>query len=137
LVLSLPISAFEGIDDDNDGKISMIAFNKHRAMITKAIREQVILRDKEGGCPLQGILLSPEMSHHDYAPNEGISQLIIMGKFTLANPDQALHFYLDLYGETTTERIMKITATRQANKQKHTFELSPSTRTMTLFSEGK
>jgi hypothetical protein len=30
MVLSLPISAFNGVDEDSNGKISMLEFNNHR-----------------------------------------------------------------------------------------------------------
>jgi hypothetical protein len=33
MVLSLPVSAFDGVDDDNDGKVSMLEFNNHRGAI--------------------------------------------------------------------------------------------------------
>ena len=41
MVLSLPMSAFEGIDDDGDGKVSMIEFNNHRTGIVGAVRHAV------------------------------------------------------------------------------------------------
>jgi hypothetical protein len=63
MVLSLPMSAFEGIDDDGDGKVSMIEFNNHRAAIIESIEQNVTLGDKEGNLSLEGIMLSPVVPH--------------------------------------------------------------------------
>jgi hypothetical protein len=63
MVLSLPISAFDGVDDDNDGKVSMIEFNNHRAAIIESIEQNVTLGDKEGNLSLEGIMLSPVVPH--------------------------------------------------------------------------
>jgi hypothetical protein len=52
MVLSLPISAFEGIDDDNDGKITMVEFNNHRADIIEAIKQNVTLGNAKENAPL-------------------------------------------------------------------------------------
>lgn len=101
MVLSLPISAFEGVDDDNDGKVSMVEFNKHRAAIIEMVNQNVTLSDKEGSRPLQGIMLSPVVPHD--ASKESISQLTVMGRFTLDTPNSALRFHSGLYGKQAAE----------------------------------
>ena len=45
MVLSLHISAFEGVDDDKDGKVSMVEFNSHRAAIVESVGQHVTLSD--------------------------------------------------------------------------------------------
>jgi hypothetical protein len=42
MVLSLPISAFEGVDDDSDGKVSMVEFNNHRAVVVEIARNMFL-----------------------------------------------------------------------------------------------
>jgi hypothetical protein len=80
MVLSLPISAFEGVDDDSDGKVSMVEFNNHRGAIVESVGQNLTLSDKDGNLSLQGIMLSPVVPHD--APEEPLSQLIVMGRFS-------------------------------------------------------
>lgn len=131
MVLSLPISAFMEVDDDNDGKVSMLEFNNHRATIVEAVRQHVTLSDKNGNRPLQGIMLSPVVSHD--APKEPTLQLTVMGKFTLENGNSALRFHIGLYGKQTAEQSLEITAIRKSDNQKHVFELMPTASTGMLF----
>ena len=131
MVLSLPVSAFKDVDDDNDGKVSMVEFNHHRAAIIESVRQNVTLSDKEGNLSLQGIMLSPVVPHD--TPNESISQLTVMGRFTLEDPDSALRFHTGLYGNQVAEQFLKITATRKSGRQEHVFELTPATSAGMLF----
>ena len=123
MVLSLPISAFKGIDDDNDGKVSMLEFNRHRSALTQSIRQNVTLDDRQGNCSLQGIMFSPVTSHDSTA--EPISQLVVMGRFILNDAVSALRFHIGLFGGPVAEQSLQITATRKNDKQKAVFELSP------------
>ncbi len=133
MVLSLPISAFEGVDDDSDGKVSMVEFNNHRAEIVESVGQNVTLNDKEGSLSLQGIMLSPVVPHD--APEEPLSQLIVMGRFSLAGTKGELRFQSGLFGKQASERLLKITVTRKSDNQKHVFELTPATPAGMLFAE--
>ena len=123
MVLSLPMSAFGDIDEDNDGLVSMVEFNHHRATIVESVRKNVRLSDREKNLSLQGIMLSPVISYD--SPTEPISQLTVMGRFTLNDPDSALRFQVDLFGKQSIEQLLEITATRKVGGQKHEFELTP------------
>ena len=123
MVLSLPISAFAGVDDNNDGRVSMIEFNNHRGAIVEMVRHNVTLSDAQTNGHLQGILLSP-VTAHDTAGGP-ISQLTVMGQFTLNDTDEPLLFKVGLYGIQAAEQVLKITATRTRQKQKTVFELTP------------
>jgi hypothetical protein len=131
MVLSLPMSAFEGIDDDSDGKVSMIEFNSHRAAIVESVGHNVTLSDKEGNLLLEGIMLSPVVPHD--AQDESISHLTVMGRFALAGASGALRFQVDLFGKQPTEQRLKITATRTLDNHQHVFELTPATSADMLF----
>ena len=133
MVLSLPVSAFKGIDDDNDSKLSIEEFTTHRSKITKIIHNKVILKDKSGKLDLQGMILSPVMSHHSV--NKLSSQLIIMGRFTLVDPNSALQYQVGLFGQTPDEELLEIIATRQYDKRKQVIQLSPKNSQVALFSE--
>jgi hypothetical protein len=124
MVLSLPISAFEGVDDDSDGRVSMVEFNNHRAAIVESVGQNVTLSDKEGNLPLQGIMLSPVVPHD--APEDQVSQLIVMGRFSLAGAEGALRFQTGLFGKQSTEQSLKITVTRNSDNHEHVFELTPA-----------
>jgi hypothetical protein len=131
MVLPLPISAFEGVDDDNNGKISMLEFNNHRGAIVESVRQNVTLSDKQGTGSLQGILLSPVVPHD--LTGEPISQLTVMGRFILNDTASALRFQIGLYGRQATEQVLEITATRNRDKQKTVFELTPAASASVIF----
>ena len=133
MVLSLPMSAFKGVDDDNDGHVSMIEFNNHRAAIVDSVRQNATLSGIAGNLPLEGIMLSPVVSHG--SPEEPISQLTVMGRYSLSGLNSALRFQVDLFGTQSDEQLMEITATRNAKNQKYAFELTPVTPASPIFSE--
>ena len=134
MVLSLPISAFEGIDGDRDGKVTMVEFNNYRGAIVDSIRGNVILGGAEENATLQDLVLSP-VQPHDI--NSGvISQLAVMGRFSLRDPVAALRFHLGLFGTQTVERSMEITVTRKRDKRKAVFELTPGAPSSLIFPDG-
>lgn len=133
MVLSLPVSAFEGVDDDKDGKLSVIEFTTHRPAIIKMIHSKVVLKDDSGKLPLQGLILSPVTSHH--SPKKPSSQLIVMGRFTLVNPNSDLQYEVKLFGKNTEEKLLEITATRTKDGSKHIIQLSQNKPNVSLFKE--
>ncbi|MBB1440774.1 hypothetical protein H5202_19340, partial [Shewanella sp. SG41-4] len=78
MVLSLPISAFNDIDDDINGHLSTVEFNSHRAEIITQILAKVKLKDNNGLRPLEGLMFSLGDDHHD---SDSATQLIVMGRF--------------------------------------------------------
>ena len=133
MVLSLPVSAFEGVDDDKDGKLSAIEFTTHRLEIIKTIHSKVVLKDNSGKLALQGMILSPVTSHR--APKAPSSQLIVMGRFTLVHPNSALQYRVELFGTKTVEQLLEITATRNNDGRKKVSQLSPKKSNVVLFEE--
>jgi hypothetical protein len=131
LVLSIPVSAFENIDDNGDKKLSKIEFTKHRAAIVAAVKEKVTLEDKTGLLTLEGMMLSPVASHQSpLLPSE---QLIIMGRFQLKDLDSKLHFQLGLYGTKPEEQSLGFTATWKSKSQKHKTEFTQKIPKIALF----
>jgi hypothetical protein len=124
MVLSAPVSAFPEIDDDGDHLMSMTEFQRHRAAIVDSIYQQVVLRDMRGSLPLQGIMLSP-VTEHD-VPGDKASQLLILGRYSLGEPNGPLHFRAGLFGETADEQVIEMTVTRQSDGLAREFELTPS-----------
>lgn len=123
MVLSVPVSAFEGIDDDKDNKLSASEFQKHQVAITRAFKERAVLSDKNGIRPIQGLLLSP-VAAHDSA-NKLATQLVVMGRYELTDADGDLHYHYDLFGKSSDEKLMEITATRRSDKQKTVLKMTP------------
>jgi hypothetical protein len=131
MVLSLPVSAFAGVDDDNDSKLSKKEFERHRIAIVKVINENVVLKDSSGILTLQGMMLSPVTSHHD--PKEPASQLMVMGRYPLLDPSSALEYKVDVFGSQLSEQILEITATRRSDGKKHRLDLTPKKSSVVLF----
>jgi hypothetical protein len=48
MVLSLPVSALRGVDDDGDGKLSMAEMRAHHGHIVAAVMREVRLADAHG-----------------------------------------------------------------------------------------
>lgn len=63
MVLSLPVSAFDHIDDNGDGRLSASEFSAHRPAIVSAVATGVQLSDENGTRPLQRMMLSPVVPH--------------------------------------------------------------------------
>jgi hypothetical protein len=134
MVLSLPISAFDGVDDDKDGKVSMIEFNNHRGAIVASVSDNVTLSGAQGTGYLQGILLSPVAAHGSV--ENPIAQLTVMGRFRLADSAEALRFHIGLYGRQADEQVLEITAIRARNNQKTVFELTPGASSNVIFPDS-
>ncbi len=131
MVLSLPISAFNALDKDNDGNVTMIEFNQQRAVIVAAIKEHVVLRDAVGPLALEGILLSPEVPHD--SGTEFVTQLTVMGRFSLNQPTSPMEFSIGLYGVHDDEQRMEITGTRMTHEQVNILVLTPENSSGTIF----
>ncbi len=123
MVLSLPASAFEDIDENGDGDISMIELNNGRMAIIQSVKENVKLFEEGEDRSLQGVLLSVDQGHGP--TSEPISQIVVIGKFALQYPQSPLDFHVGLYGKEETERKLEISATRQSNGLKAALVLSP------------
>lgn len=132
MVLSLPVSAFNHVDDNNDGELSNAELAHHRANITQTIQNNIVLKANHQALKLEGILLSLVTPHHGTEQNVS-SQLIVMGRFSLTAPDQPLQFHANLFGTADAESVLNITATRKADKQKHTVTLTPNTPSAIFF----
>jgi hypothetical protein len=122
MVLSLPVSAFSGVDDDRDGKLSTVEFVAHRLEIIAAVTRNVQLLDAQGARPLEGLMLS--LAPPDDAPHSPATQLVVLGRFALpagttdaATLDSSLRFRVTLFGKATLERSFQITVTRKLDKQ--------------------
>jgi hypothetical protein len=130
MVISLPVSAFDGLDRNRDGAVSMVEFNRERSNIIRSLRRQVALSDAQGPYPLQDIVLSPVSEGG--SPTHAIAQLTVMGRFAVREPSGPLRFYLGLYGDGHDEQRVTMTATREGSAR-HVFRLTPEDAVGELF----
>lgn len=137
MVLSVPMSAFKGIDTNGDGKVTMIEFNNHRAAISKTVKDNIELTDSNNPLTLNGLMLSPVVHHHGSA--QPITQLTLMGKFKLpASVNESadlnqLKFHMNLFGNSKKEQTIEMTGTHKAGNQKRVFTLTPQSNTALIF----
>jgi len=135
MVLSLPVSAFEGIDNDKNGLLSKDEFNRNRSLIAAAIIDGVLLSDESGVLPLQGMMLSPVIHHEPQSKshNSLASQIVVMGRFPLTESSEDLQFFINLFGKEKSEQLIKIAVTRKQDQQTQKFELTPINNMPALF----
>ena len=135
MVLSVPISAFDGVDDDHDGKLSMDEFETHRLMISNIVKAKVTLSDEQGKRPLQGMMLSPAVSHN--ASKSPVTHIVVMGRYQLNKQYNQLTYQLGVFGDKSSEQTFKITAKdKLSNKQKplkQTAKLTPKSSQFSFF----
>ena len=134
MVLSLPISAFDGLDDNGDGEVSMLEFNKRRGVIVESVEREITLSNETGKQSLQGVMLSPVLAHDSHGHH--LSQLIVMGKFVAMNLSQAPSFRLGLYGKDAAEQRFDITVTHRPDNRTYKFKLTPLLPQAMVFAEA-
>ncbi len=118
LVLSLPVSAFDGVDDDGDGRLSGAELRAHRSAIEATVVSRVRLADAHGLLPLQGVMLS--LSPPDDVPTAAATQLVVMGRYALprdAAELSALRWAMPLFGRRADEQQLVLNVTRGAEQQ--------------------
>jgi hypothetical protein len=123
VVISLPISAFEGLDANQDGQISMIEFNLNRNAVSQEIADKLMLVNKDKSRQLIDILLSPVQDHHSV--DDHFTQLTVMGRFNLEDFPNTFKLKADLFGKTVEEQVLKITMIRAKDKLKQIIQLTP------------
>lgn len=139
MMLSLPVSSFEDIDDDGDGKMSSSEYNKHKPNIISTVNKKVKLSNSEGLRPLQGLLIIPVVPHEP--ANAPADQLVIMGRFSLdktkTENNKNLTFEVTLFGQNATEKNYTISAKRKSKTsvdyEKDKFKVTPQQSKRKLF----
>ena len=134
MVLSLPVSAFRGADDDGDGRLSNTEFAAHRATIAQAVSDNVVLSDGQGPRELQGMMFTLSPPDHENT-QEPSSQLVVMGRFALADAEaQApLQFKVGLFGLAASEQVYRVNASRLNKREQHLMTLTPEQPAAALF----
>lgn len=144
IVLSLPISAFEGIDDNKDGEITLNEFNNHRKQLSTEVIKSVYLSDENSEFVIDGLLLNPSFEHeheHEHVTEElnedqepqHIEQVTITGRYSLPSAQSKVNFNIKLFSAYKTLQRYEITAMNKKKNNKYQFYLTPSQPFSTLF----
>lgn len=117
MVMSLPVSAFTDVDDDDDGALSNKELDQHQGLLRLQIRTGLALTLSNEHLPLQ--LLMVDVAAHDQTPLAPAKQLLVLGRFQLPNTNLAddLRFQFRLFGRQADEHMQDVTVTRQAESQ--------------------
>ncbi len=134
LVLSVPVSAFVRIDDNDDGAVSIVEFNRHRNEILESVLARVALSDRESRYSLESAMLSPVIPHGVNAATTTLTQVVVMGRFSVSNANSQLRFTADVFGHTDVERSLLITAIRKSDQYRHQMTLTPEHSSGQVFS---
>jgi len=141
MVVSLPVSAFEGVDDDGDGAWSAQELGLHGPLIHEQITQHLRLRDARGVLPIDSITLVP--TPPDDKPSDPVTHLVVLARFKLAQtlvtdalePAQGLIFQASLFGPQEGDRQLNMTISQGAHKQ--LLLLSPERPEQALFPHAR
>ena len=110
LVVSVPTAALENTDDDGDGLLSAGELSAHTKRITEQLKAGLQLSDPNGARPLEDLRLT--LSPKDSQAGQPADQLIVMGRYSLSDPDAPLTFRADLWGTDASEQSLALTLTK-------------------------
>lgn len=120
LVLSVPVSALQGVDDDGDGALSTAELEAHRESVSAQVRAGVQLQGPDGALPLQLVML--DVAPPEGAPAAAARHLVVLGRFALGLQGQPLRLGFTLFGQAAYERQQDLTITRGQETQWLRFE---------------
>jgi hypothetical protein len=115
MVLSLPVSALTGFDDDHDGLLSTNELRAHGASIEAQIKQGVALESDQGHSELEGVMLNT--APPDSTPSAPSTHLVVLGRFSLSAQAAELKLSLRLFGIRAAEQTEHISVTRGAQSQ--------------------
>ena len=115
MVLSLPVPALRGVDDEGDGLLSAAELQAHARDIAAQLTRGVCLIGAQGELPLQGLMLqlSPAGPVHDGAAN----QIVAMGRFDLQGQTEGLKLRRALFGSAEAEQTQQMTISHGSDVQ--------------------
>jgi hypothetical protein len=122
MVLSLPVSALSGFDDNHDGMISANELHAHAASIESQIKQGVSLDSDQGRGTLEGVMLNTEpLESNPTAPS---THLVILGRFAIHPQATGLKLEMRLFGTRADEQTEQIAVTRGTESQLITLTLA-------------
>lgn len=108
-VVSVPVSALAGIDDDGSGGASVLEINRHSRAIAAQVRRRFQVSDPDNvGQPLMTMAWSPITD----GPAQDSADVVVLHSVRFARTPQQPTVATDLFGSRSGEAQMTITAKR-------------------------
>jgi hydrogenase/urease accessory protein HupE len=109
-VVSVPVSALEGVDDDGDGRLSATELRRHQADISRQFIQRFRLRmAKETGQVLNTMVLSPQSDGGAILP---MDYVVVLEVVQFSRPVDQLVLNADLFGTGDGDTKLSIRASR-------------------------
>jgi len=110
IVVSVPVSALHGFDDDGDGLLSMAELSRHEAELRADIDRRLVVSDgaAPGTTMLVNVVLAPD--HESRA--DRADHLVALKHARFDAPPKDLHLTFDLFGTGDAEGQVTITGSR-------------------------
>ena len=126
LVLSVPVAALQGVDDDADAVLSKVELQAHADAIRAQLLAGVQLLGPGGALPLQLVMV--DIAPPDNTPQAAASHLTVLGRFSLGPASggsdggetssfDGLSLQFSLFGSKAGERQQDLTITRDKDMQ--------------------
>jgi hydrogenase/urease accessory protein HupE len=131
-VVSVPVSALPGVDDNHDGLISVSELNRHSGDIAAQFRARFHLTNgAEAGRPLFTWALMPQ----SYGlPAGGAGYVVVLQRTVFSQPPKSLALNTDLFGSASGEGQMTFRASE--GKVAEVAVLNPASPTHRFFRGG-
>ncbi|MFK7966479.1 MAG: HupE/UreJ family protein [Burkholderiaceae bacterium] len=138
VVMSVSVQAFQGVDDDADGRLSMTELRAHAGDISTQVGRELQLIGEHGPIELQGLMLN--LAPDTHSPTAPASHLVVMGRFplvlggsagnrsTLGLPPLTLRF--SLFGHTADAQRQTVLVRHGSQIQK--IEMTPDRQVVEL-----
>jgi hypothetical protein len=119
LVLSVPVSALRGVDDDRDDALSKAELAAHADAIRAQVLAGVQILGSGGALPLPLQLVMLDTAPPDTDPAAAARHLVVLGRFQLpaGSARDGLSLHLVLFGPSDSEQQQDLTITRQQETQ--------------------
>lgn len=137
LLVSLPVSAFDGHDDDGDQRLSSLEMQRHAATLQQQLSAGLQLRIGEQPAPFELLLMNT--APPDDAPLAAATHMVAMGRYVLPHGSEheglaGYRFSVSLFGQSSDEQQLDVAFTRQGQSQ--TLSFTPETPDRALFTSG-
>lgn len=111
-VVALPVSAFPGVDEDGDGRLSDQEVAAHEAALQAQVGQRYRLFDGELPGQLEFVLVRAEHDERSEASTAGAPTLLVLLKTRFPAAPRELRLQTDLFGTSPAEKQLTIKATR-------------------------
>lgn len=109
LMVSVPVSAFPGLDDDGDGRCSEAELARHHAQLVPQGRAGLQLFDAHGPLALEGVLFNLSAVHGTSATAE---HLVMMGRFKASALRSDYRLRTGLFGQHAGQGELRLKVVR-------------------------